>query len=136
MGTTGAGKSTSISYLTKEAVVVGYGIKSCARQILALPFYYDASISVSLMDMPGFDDTKLSDRSVLEELTAFLKPSQAGVAEVPNDREPHWRRTTPSRYISDMPHLQSQTPAKSLPATWAIGNQTRRILTVRLSRKI
>jgi hypothetical protein len=46
-----------------------------ARQILALPFYYDASISVSLMDMPGFDDTKLSDRSVLEELTAFLKPS-------------------------------------------------------------
>jgi putative protein kinase ArgK-like GTPase of G3E family len=29
MGTTGAGKSTSISYLTKEAVVVGYGIKSC-----------------------------------------------------------------------------------------------------------
>ncbi|KAF4443546.1 P-loop containing nucleoside triphosphate hydrolase [Fusarium austroafricanum] len=75
MGITGAGKSTFISHLTKEAVVVGHGIESCTKQILAYPFYYDANTTVSLIDTPGFDDTKLSDHSELEELAAFLKPS-------------------------------------------------------------
>jgi GTP-binding protein EngB required for normal cell division len=40
MGVTGAGKSTFISHLADEQVLVGNGLNACASQIRSLTFWF------------------------------------------------------------------------------------------------
>ncbi|KAK1750449.1 P-loop containing nucleoside triphosphate hydrolase protein [Echria macrotheca] len=78
MGMTGAGKSTFISYLSKNAVV-GDSLMSCTSKISIHPARINGK-DVFLVDTPGFDDTNRSDAVVLGDVADWLNRSfKAGI---------------------------------------------------------
>ncbi|KAF8805394.1 hypothetical protein BYT27DRAFT_7193157 [Phlegmacium glaucopus] len=75
MGPTGTGKTTFINLLSGSGFKIGNELESCTDDIqIAEPFKLDGRI-VTLIDTPGFDDTKLSDTSVLSMIAAYLSHS-------------------------------------------------------------
>ena len=93
MGPTGTGKTTVsnsspfqtyqaqpsriqfINLLSESGFKIGNELESCTDDIqFAEPFKIDGRI-VTLIDTPGFDDTKLSDTSVLNMIAAYLSHS-------------------------------------------------------------
>lgn len=75
MGPTGTGKTSFINLLSDSGFKVGNELESCTDDIqIAEPFKIDGRI-VTLIDTPGFDDTKLSDTCVLNMIAAYLSHS-------------------------------------------------------------
>ncbi|KAM7197445.1 P-loop containing nucleoside triphosphate hydrolase protein [Naviculisporaceae sp. PSN 640] len=73
MGATGSGKSTFISLLADEEVEVSHGLESHTTHGRAYSFEDpDSGEQMTLMDMPGFDDTSRSDAEILRELSYSL----------------------------------------------------------------
>ncbi|KAH7002413.1 P-loop containing nucleoside triphosphate hydrolase protein [Ilyonectria destructans] len=75
MGVTGAGKSTFISHCTGEAAAVGEGLQSCTHIVQVYSFSYKPSITIHLVDTPGFDDTNKHDSDILREISSWLSES-------------------------------------------------------------
>ena len=91
MGVTGSGKSTFISHCTNQEVQIGHNLQACKREnIISIAFthfktgtqevkVYDCefspSITIKLVDTPGFDDTNQSDTHVHREIAAWLTAS-------------------------------------------------------------
>ncbi|KAF4985278.1 hypothetical protein FGRMN_11242, partial [Fusarium graminum] len=72
MGLTGSGKSTFISKLVADKVVIGHQLESCTSEIETFRFKHPSGRQVVLVDTPGFNDNNLSDREVLERISGFL----------------------------------------------------------------
>ncbi|KAK0099504.1 hypothetical protein ONS96_008343 [Cadophora gregata f. sp. sojae] len=72
MGVTGAGKSTFISHCTEENVGVGDGLKSCTQEVRVFKCNYSPTVTIHLVDTPGFDDSDRKDTVVLKEIAAWL----------------------------------------------------------------
>ncbi|KAN0072589.1 hypothetical protein V8E54_009518 [Elaphomyces granulatus] len=71
LGLTGSGKSTFISLLAEQNVVVGHNLTSGTAEIRS----YNTSVlgrKVILIDTPGFDDTNKSDFEILSDISLFL----------------------------------------------------------------
>ncbi|KAJ7780607.1 P-loop containing nucleoside triphosphate hydrolase protein [Mycena maculata] len=71
MGGTGTGKTTFVNLIGRSQYLVGDGLESCTNQIQSHQFILD-DISVTLIDMPGFDDTNKSDADILTMIADFL----------------------------------------------------------------
>ena len=72
MGVTGSGKSQFISQCTSSPIVqIGHGIKSCTKDVDEHTFVY-RNKHIHLIDTPGFNDTYLTDREVLDEIARWL----------------------------------------------------------------
>ncbi|KAK1223854.1 hypothetical protein PQX77_013250 [Marasmius sp. AFHP31] len=72
MGSTGTGKSTFINLASGGRLGVGESLYSCTDKVgLAPPFILNGR-HVTLIDTPGFDDTKKNDTEILKLITAFL----------------------------------------------------------------
>ncbi|KAF8150166.1 P-loop containing nucleoside triphosphate hydrolase protein [Crassisporium funariophilum] len=75
MGPTGTGKTSFINLLSGSKLQVGNELESCTADVqISEPFVINGR-SVNLIDTPGFDDTKLSDTSVLNMIAAYLSYS-------------------------------------------------------------
>ncbi|KAM0209048.1 hypothetical protein ACHAQD_011362 [Fusarium lateritium] len=72
MGITGSGKSTFISKLVEDNVIIGHQLKSCTSEISSFRFKHPSGRQVLLIDTPGFNDDNLSDRQVLEKISGYL----------------------------------------------------------------
>ena len=97
MGVTGVGKSTFIQYATGKEVKIGHGQEAC-KYILAVfeyckrlksaagtaevKMYQIPDTNVYLMDTPGFDDTYLSDREILNNIATALADAFNDEAEI------------------------------------------------------
>jgi len=71
LGLTGSGKSTFISLLTEQNVVIGDRLTSGTTEIHG----YNSSVlgqKVTLIDTPGFDHTNKSDVEILRDISVFL----------------------------------------------------------------
>ncbi|KAL2836886.1 hypothetical protein BJY01DRAFT_251765 [Aspergillus pseudoustus] len=75
MGVTGAGKSTFISHLADEDVVVGNGLHACTQEVQVYRCKHSGAVNIWLVDTPGFDDTHRSDTEVLREIAEWLSVS-------------------------------------------------------------
>ncbi|KAK3905697.1 P-loop containing nucleoside triphosphate hydrolase protein [Staphylotrichum tortipilum] len=75
MGVTGVGKSAFISRCTSQTVVIGDGLQSCTSRVQTYSFAYSPSVTVHLVDTPGFDDTNRKDSDVLREISGWLSES-------------------------------------------------------------
>ncbi|CAA7269495.1 unnamed protein product [Cyclocybe aegerita] len=72
MGPTGTGKTSFINLLSGSNLRVGNDLESCTGDVqISKPFVLDGHI-ITLIDTPGFDDTRLSDTSVLNMIAAYL----------------------------------------------------------------
>ncbi|EPS45311.1 hypothetical protein H072_697 [Dactylellina haptotyla CBS 200.50] len=70
MGTTGVGKSTFISYATGQNVKVGNTLEACTSKT---GMYQIPNSNIYLVDTPGFDDTYVSDKDILEGISDCLR---------------------------------------------------------------
>ncbi|KAJ6562430.1 P-loop containing nucleoside triphosphate hydrolase protein, partial [Mycena capillaripes] len=71
MGGTGTGKTTFINLAGRSQYIVGHGLESCTENIQSHQFIVD-DCGVTLIDMPGFDDTNRSDAEILKMIADFL----------------------------------------------------------------
>lgn len=71
MGITGAGKSFLIRETTKEAIVVGDGLKACTQKVEGVTMQYKGN-NVTLLDSPGFNDTYRTDTDILYDISTYL----------------------------------------------------------------
>ncbi|KAI6095453.1 P-loop containing nucleoside triphosphate hydrolase protein [Pisolithus sp. B1] len=72
MGPTGAGKSSFIAHVTKQAGKgVGHDLTSCTSEIKATECDVEG-FSIVLVDTPGFDDTNKSDLDILKMISDWL----------------------------------------------------------------
>ncbi|KAF2656932.1 hypothetical protein K491DRAFT_595970, partial [Lophiostoma macrostomum CBS 122681] len=77
MGITGVGKSTFIQHVTQDPTVgVGHNLTSFTRNIAEHKCVIDGK-PVTLVDLPGFDDTDLPDASVFTMTTEWLRRTYA-----------------------------------------------------------
>ncbi|KDR68534.1 hypothetical protein GALMADRAFT_1034423 [Galerina marginata CBS 339.88] len=77
MGPTGTGKTSFINLLSGSNLRVGSELESCTSDVqISEPFELDSQV-VTLIDTPGFDDTRLSDTNVLNMIAAYLSSSHA-----------------------------------------------------------
>ncbi|KAF5326674.1 hypothetical protein D9619_004004 [Psilocybe cf. subviscida] len=75
MGPTGTGKSSFINMMSGSHLQVGKHLESCTSDVqISDPFELDGQV-INLIDTPGFDDTTLSEHSVLNLIAAFLSKS-------------------------------------------------------------
>ncbi|OCL07323.1 P-loop containing nucleoside triphosphate hydrolase protein, partial [Glonium stellatum] len=71
MGTTGSGKSSFISHLTRETVQVGHSLESCTSQ--SSIYQVDRSgQTICIIDTPGFDDTNKSNAELFRDIALLL----------------------------------------------------------------
>ncbi|PYH73764.1 P-loop containing nucleoside triphosphate hydrolase protein [Aspergillus vadensis CBS 113365] len=75
MGMTGAGKSTFISLVTDQEVVIGNDLKACTQNVTMYRCKFSTSCNIWLIDTPGFDDTNRTDSEVLKEIAGWLAES-------------------------------------------------------------
>ncbi|KAJ6259877.1 hypothetical protein Dda_5521 [Drechslerella dactyloides] len=69
-GPTGAGKSTLVQIATGDTDIrVGNSLRSCTKDTGLYPI---PGTNIYLMDTPGFDDTVMSDATILEKIGASL----------------------------------------------------------------
>jgi len=71
LGLTGSGKSTFISLLAEQNVVVGHNLTSGTAEIRGYNTFV-LGRKVILIDTPGFDDTNKSDFEILSDISLFL----------------------------------------------------------------
>ncbi|KAK4033885.1 ankyrin repeat-containing domain protein [Parachaetomium inaequale] len=72
MGTTGVGKSTFIKCATGDPTIhIGHGVDSATREVAEYQFTYSGHI-VTLVDMPGYDDSSMPDAAMLEKTSEWL----------------------------------------------------------------
>ncbi|KAF7357261.1 GTP-binding protein A [Mycena sanguinolenta] len=72
MGMTGTGKTTFINLLSGAKLHVGHKLTSCTENVaVTSPFRFEGR-SVTLIDTPGFDDTKQSQMEILSRISVFL----------------------------------------------------------------
>jgi len=71
MGVTGAGKSFFINKLVEGAVLEGPNLQSCTKTCQMVKTCV-GNTDVTVVDCPGFDDTKRSDTEILEEIANLL----------------------------------------------------------------
>ncbi|KAF9465617.1 P-loop containing nucleoside triphosphate hydrolase protein [Collybia nuda] len=74
IGATGSGKTTFINLASSSNLCVGEGLMPCTSIVQTARPFEISGRSVSLIDTPGFDDTK-SDVDVLKLLAKFLQVS-------------------------------------------------------------
>ncbi|EKM75638.1 hypothetical protein AGABI1DRAFT_79586 [Agaricus bisporus var. burnettii JB137-S8] len=73
MGPTGAGKSNFIHTLAENETAVGHGLASYTSGVSAYRLKCSDDIDIVLVDTPGFNDTHLSDRRILEVTAKWVK---------------------------------------------------------------
>ncbi|CAE6531182.1 unnamed protein product [Rhizoctonia solani] len=73
-GATGAGKTTFVSDATGGSLPTPQGLEPCAARVRQSSLEVDGR-RVVLYDMPGFDDTCLSNTKILEAISTFLATS-------------------------------------------------------------
>ncbi|KAJ4485384.1 hypothetical protein J3R30DRAFT_3439108 [Lentinula aciculospora] len=71
MGGTGTGKTTFTSLVGGSKFLVGDGLESCTKYIQTQNFTFNDR-NVTLIDVPGFDDTNQSDADILKMIADFL----------------------------------------------------------------
>jgi len=72
MGSTGAGKTTFINLVTSKNLQVGHGLSSSNVEIQAADCVLEGGRRVRLIDVPGFDDTYISDIDILDMISTYL----------------------------------------------------------------
>ncbi|KAI0790009.1 P-loop containing nucleoside triphosphate hydrolase protein, partial [Abortiporus biennis] len=72
MGPTGVGKSTFINRASGSNLTVSGGIASCTKDVAASDAFDVDGKTVTLIDTPGFNDTKISRSSLLRRIVTFL----------------------------------------------------------------
>ncbi|ORZ12598.1 P-loop containing nucleoside triphosphate hydrolase protein, partial [Lobosporangium transversale] len=77
MGMTGAGKSYLIRDISGQDVEVGDDLESCTQNIEPITCEIDGEL-VTILDTPGFDDTKRSDTQVLTDVAEYLAVLYSG----------------------------------------------------------
>ncbi|KAG6370908.1 hypothetical protein JVT61DRAFT_10932 [Boletus reticuloceps] len=80
MGATGTGKSTFINLLTNDKRIhIGHAPESETSDIQTARYVDEKTgISVTLIDTPGFDDSRegVTDTDILEKIVRFLEPEE------------------------------------------------------------
>jgi hypothetical protein len=71
MGATGYGRSTFISLLAQEGVIVGHPLESCTTEVEMLGFIKGGRVGY-LIDTPDFDVTTCSETDILNETMDVL----------------------------------------------------------------
>ncbi|KAF8126665.1 hypothetical protein K438DRAFT_1532196, partial [Mycena galopus ATCC 62051] len=71
MGGTGTGKTTFANLVGDSQYLVGDGLESCTTHIQSQQFRLD-DYRVTLIDIPGFDDTHKGDADILNMIADFL----------------------------------------------------------------
>ncbi|KAF5333856.1 hypothetical protein D9757_015407 [Collybiopsis confluens] len=71
MGGTGTGKTTFTNLVGGAKFLVGDGLESCTSQIQKHKFTFEGK-DVTIIDVPGFDDSSKSDIDILKIVTDFL----------------------------------------------------------------
>ncbi|KIK57233.1 hypothetical protein GYMLUDRAFT_263288 [Collybiopsis luxurians FD-317 M1] len=71
LGATGTGKTTFTNLAGGSKFLVGDGLESCTSQVQFHTFDFQGT-DVTLIDVPGFDDTSKSDIDVLKIISDFL----------------------------------------------------------------
>ncbi|KAJ3842819.1 P-loop containing nucleoside triphosphate hydrolase protein [Lentinula raphanica] len=71
MGGTGTGKTSFTNLIGGSAFIVGNGLESCTKHIQTHKFPFEGH-NVTLIDVPGFDDTHESDADILKMIADFL----------------------------------------------------------------
>ncbi|KAF8830856.1 hypothetical protein HHX47_DHR2000960 [Lentinula edodes] len=71
MGGTGTGKTTFTNLISDSGFKIGNGLESCTKHIQTIDFTFNNHI-VTLIDVPGFDDTNKSDADILKMIADFL----------------------------------------------------------------
>ncbi|KAJ3811300.1 P-loop containing nucleoside triphosphate hydrolase protein, partial [Lentinula lateritia] len=71
MGGTGTGKTAFTNLISDSRFKIGNGLESCTKHIQTIDFTFNNHI-VTLIDVPGFDDTNKSDADILKMIADFL----------------------------------------------------------------
>ncbi|KAF5354514.1 hypothetical protein D9757_013409 [Collybiopsis confluens] len=71
MGGSGTGKTTFVNLASGSKFGIGEGLESCTNAVQSHKFLFDGK-EISLIDVPGFDDTTKSDIELLQLITDFL----------------------------------------------------------------
>ncbi|KAH8799269.1 P-loop containing nucleoside triphosphate hydrolase protein [Flagelloscypha sp. PMI_526] len=75
MGATGTGKSTFINLVSGSNLRIGTGLHSCTAEVQVGNSFELDGRSVTLIDTPGFDDTKMSELEILKLISDYLAQS-------------------------------------------------------------
>lgn len=76
-GGTGVGKTTFVNDASQSRLPVGHELQSCTKDMQPGKIFSVDGRSVQLFDTPGFDDTKLSDTEVLQNIASTLMEMHA-----------------------------------------------------------
>ena len=71
VGVTGSGKSSFISLLSDEEIMIGHGQQSCTMHV-GMYYFMLGGRRIWLIDTPGFDDTNRPDSEVLKDISFYL----------------------------------------------------------------
>ncbi|KAJ3740296.1 P-loop containing nucleoside triphosphate hydrolase protein [Lentinula detonsa] len=71
MGGTGTGKTSFTNLIGGSRFLVGNGLESCTKHIQTHKFIFEGH-NITLIDVPGFDDTNESDADILKMIADFL----------------------------------------------------------------
>ncbi|PPQ66715.1 hypothetical protein CVT24_008816 [Panaeolus cyanescens] len=77
MGPTGTGKTSFVNLLSGSSLRVGKDLESCTDSVQVSQPFELAGRTITLVDTPGFDDTKLTDVGVLNMIAAYLSYSHS-----------------------------------------------------------
>ncbi|KAJ9496628.1 hypothetical protein H2202_008001 [Exophiala xenobiotica] len=82
MGPTGSGKSSFIRNLTQdETIEVGHDLSSTTTEVAAYDFVHEGR-TFSLVDTPGFDNSRGNDQEIVDGIVGWLEQSAASAAKL------------------------------------------------------
>ncbi|KAK5200137.1 hypothetical protein LTR99_004935 [Exophiala xenobiotica] len=82
MGPTGTGKSSFIRNLTQnKSIKVGHDLSSTTTEVAAYDFVHKGR-TFSLVDTPGFDDSRGNDQEIVNGIVGWLEQSTASAAKL------------------------------------------------------